>query len=107
MSSFKEFMNDVKKSPSKALPSSDTSLSAIQASLTSAVDSLLTPFAFPNDEKQEFSQEVSNLVQDEAFISKLSDRVGEPSELETEDEFVERGSDILRKMLYDRFGIKG
>lgn len=107
MSSFKEFMNDVKKSPSKALPSSDTSLSAIQASLTSAVDSLLTPFAFTNDKKQEFSQEVSNLVQDEAFISKLSDRVGEPSEFETEDEFVERGSEVLRKMLYDRFGIKG
>lgn len=106
MNSFKDFMDEVEESPTKALPSSNTSLLAIQASLTSAVGSLLTPFAAPNDKKQEFSEEASNFVRDEAFISEFSDRIGEPSELETEDEFVERGSDVLRRMLYDRFGIK-
>ncbi|ACK67270.1 hypothetical protein PCC8801_3299 [Rippkaea orientalis PCC 8801] len=107
MSSFKEFMDEAEESPTKALPSSNMSLSAIQTSLTSAVSNLLTPFSVPSDKKQEFSEEVSSLVQDEAFISEFSDRIGLPSEIETEDEFVERGSDVLRKMLYDRFGIKG
>ena len=107
MSSSKEFMDEAEESPTEALPSSDISLSAIQTSLTSAVSNLLTPFPVPSDKKQKFSEEVSNLVQDEAFISEFSDRIGLPAEIETEDEFVERGSDVLRKMLYDRFGIKG
>jgi len=107
MSSFKEFMDEAEESPTKALPLSNTSLSVIQASLTLAVGSLLTPFAVPNDKKQKFSEEASNLVRDEAFISEFSDRIGEPAELETEDEFVERGSNVLRRMLYNRFGIKG
>ena len=107
MSTFKEFMNEAEKSPTTALSPSNNSLSVIQVSLMSAVGSILTPFAAPNDKKQEFAAEASNLVRDEAFISEFSERIGEPSELETEDKFVERGSDVLRKMLYTRFGIKG
>jgi hypothetical protein len=106
MNSFKEFMDEAEESPSQALPLSNTSLSEIQSSLALAVGSLLTPFSVSNDKKQKFSEEVSNLVRDEAFISEFSDCIGEPSELETEDEFVERGSNVLRRMLHDRFGIK-
>jgi hypothetical protein len=50
---------------------------------------------------------VSNLVRDKEFISEFSDHIGVPSELETEDEFVKRGNGILRKMLHQKFGIKG
>jgi len=107
MSSFKEFMNKAEKSPNKDLPGTNISFSAIQNSLMSNIIGILTPFSVPSDKKQEFSEEVCNLVQGEAFISEFSDRIGLPSEIETEDEFVERGSDVLRKMLYDRFGIKG
>jgi hypothetical protein len=59
-----------------------------------------------NDEKQKFSEKVANLVQDEVFLSEFSDRIGEPLEHESEDEFVKRGSETLRQMLYDKFGIK-
>lgn len=107
MSSFKEFMDEAEESPAKGLTSSNASLLTIQGSLALAVRSLLTPFAIPNDKKQRFSEEASNVVRDKAFISEFSDRIGEPTELETEDDFVERGSDILRRMLYDKFGIKG
>lgn len=107
MSSFKEFMDESGESPTELLPSSNTSLSAIQASLRLAVGSLLTPFSVPNDKKQKFSEEVSSLVRDEVFISEFSDHIGEPAELETEDEFVEQGSNVLKRMLYDKFGIKG
>lgn len=106
MSSFKEFMDKAEESPAKALPLSNASLSAIQSSLTLAVGSLLTSFSVSSDKKQKFSEKVSNLVRDEVFISEFSDCIGEPEELEAEDEFVERSSDVLRKMLYDRFGIK-
>lgn len=107
MSSFKEFMDEAGESPTKALASSNTSLSAIQASLTLSVGRLLTPFAVSSDKKQKFAEEVANLVRDESFISEFSDRIGEPTELETEDDFVERGRDVLRMILFDKFGIKG
>ncbi len=106
MSSFKEFMDQAEESPTKALPSSDISLSVIQTSQTLAVSNLLTPFSVPSDKKQKFSEKVSNLVHDEKFISEFSNRIGQPSEMETEGEFVERCSNVLRKMLYDQFGIK-
>ncbi|KKD39445.1 MAG: hypothetical protein WAN66_27205 [Limnoraphis robusta] len=106
MSSFKEFMDEAKKLPNKALPTSNLSISAIQGSLQSAVSVQLAPFLFPQDKAEKFSEQVSNLVQDKAFISKFSDSIGEPLENETEDEFVERSSNILRKMLYKKFGIK-
>jgi hypothetical protein len=51
-------------------------------------------------------EKVTNFIHDDQFISDLSDRIGLPSPAETEDEFVARGSDALKKMLYARFGIK-
>lgn len=107
MSSFKEFMDEVKRSPTKALPASGISLTAIQASLLAAVGTLVTSSSAPNDEKRRFAEDVSTLVRDETFLSNFSDRIGEPSDHESEDEFVRRGKDTLRKMLYDRFGIEG
>ncbi|MEA5512127.1 hypothetical protein VB715_20340 [Crocosphaera sp. UHCC 0190] len=106
MSSFQEFMDKAEESPTTDLPGSNVSLSSIETSLKSVVSDLLTPFSVRVDKKQEFAEKVSNLVRDKEFISEFSDRIGEPSELETEDEFVERGSNVLRKMLYDKFGIK-
>jgi hypothetical protein len=105
MSSFEEFMDEVKKSPIKALPASNTTLSAIQLALKTTIDGLLAPFFIPSSE-QKFSEEVSSLVQDEAFLSEFSDQIGEPLEYESEDEFVERSSDKLRQILYSKFNIR-
>jgi len=106
MGSFKEFMNKAEESPDNVLPTSNMSLLAIQTSLTAATVTLTSAFIPKIDKKQEFSEKVSNLVRDEEFISKFSDRIGEPLELETEDEFVKRSSIVLRKMLHSKFGIK-
>ncbi len=106
MSSFKEFMDKAKESSNKALPSSNITLPAIQSALTGAVNEILAPFSVPSDEQQKFSEEVSSLVQDEAFLSEFSDQIGEPLEHESEDEFVRRSSNALRQMLYEKFGIK-
>lgn len=106
MSSFKEFLNKVEKSPSKALPALNTSLPTIETTLSSTVGKLLEPTAIPGGKKQAFSDKVSNIVRDEEFISEVSDQIGEPRDSETEDQFVERGISVLRKMLYMRFGLK-
>ncbi|MBE9063365.1 hypothetical protein [cf. Phormidesmis sp. LEGE 11477] len=106
MSSFKEFMDRAEDSPTKALSASNTALPAIETALTVAVSNLLTPASVPIDKKQDFSKKVSSVVRDEGFISEFSDRIGVPSERETEDEFVERSSSVLRQMLRTRFGIK-
>jgi hypothetical protein len=76
-------MDEAEESPTQPLPASNMSILAIQASLTAATNCLLIPFSFPKDQKQEFSEKVSNLVRDEAFISEFSDRINNPSELET------------------------
>jgi hypothetical protein len=105
MSSLKEFMNEVQKSRTKALPESNTTLPEIQLTLTEKVGELLEQFPDPNDEQQKFSQEVSRLVQDEIFLSELSERLSEPLSHESEDEFVARGSDLVRQMLYKKLRV--
>ena len=99
-------MNKAEESPSSSLPASNISLLAVENAVTIAVTNLVTPIASISNKKQEFSEKVSSLVRDKEFISEFSDRIGEPSELETEDEFVKRGNSVLRKMLYNKFGIK-
>ncbi|MBD2076965.1 hypothetical protein H6F86_24380 [Phormidium sp. FACHB-592] len=106
MSSFEEFMDEVEESPTKALPASNTTLSTIQLALTTTVKGLLAPLSISSSEQQKFSEKVSSLVQDKTFLSEFSDQIGEPLEDESEDEFVKRGSDKLRKMLYGKFNIR-
>jgi hypothetical protein len=107
MSNFKQFMDEIEQSPTQSLPESDLTLPSLQMALTAGTFLMLTPFSFSNNEKQKFSEEVSSLIQNEFFLSDLSNQIGEPLEQESEDDFVKRASNRLRKMLYDRFGIKG
>jgi hypothetical protein len=106
MSNFKEFMDEIKASSTHALPASNINLPAIQLALTSEVSGLLAPLSVSSDDQHKFAEEVSNLVQDDAFLSEYSQQIGEPLEHEIEDEFVKRSSDKLRQMLYKKFGIK-
>lgn len=57
-------------------------------------------------EKADFSNEINSMVTSKAFINDLSTEVGMPRENETKEEFVKRSSDILRGILYKKFGIK-
>lgn len=99
-------MDEAERSPNKNLPTSNVSLSAIQLSLATSVSGLLTSFLGFSDKREKFSEEVSNLVHDKTFVAELSSKINEPLEHESEDEFVNRASDTLRKMLYEKFGIK-
>ncbi|MFB8797111.1 MAG: hypothetical protein U7126_23460 [Microcoleus sp.] len=78
-------MDEAEESPTQPLPASNMSLSDIQPSLVVATYCSLIPVSLLlNDRKQEFSEKVSNLVRDEAFIPEFSDRISDPSEVETE-----------------------
>ncbi|MEG5138785.1 MULTISPECIES: hypothetical protein [unclassified Microcoleus] len=105
-SNFKEFMDEIEQSPTQLVPASHLTLPSLQMGLTAATFLILTPFSFSNNEKQKFSEEVSSLIQNESFLSDFSNQIGEPLEQESEDDFVKRGSNRLRQMLYDRFGMK-
>ncbi len=89
----------------KALPAFNTTLPEIQLALTKTIEGLLAPFSIFRIEQQKFSEEVSSLVHAKAFLSEFSDQIGEPLEHESEDEFVERGSNKLRQMLYSKFNL--
>ena len=52
-----------------------------------------------------FAASVRELIKDEAFISKVSDEVGEPTEGESEQHFVHRASNVLRTQLRKALGI--
>ena len=64
------------------------------------------PISATDNDKQKFTEEVAGLVQNDTFLKQFSDKVGAPSEADSEEEFVTRGSDVLKKMLYEKFGIK-
>ena len=102
-----KFMDEIEQSPTQLVPASHLTLPSLQMALTAATFCSLTPFSFSNNEKQKFSEEVSSLIQNESFLSDFSNQIGEPLEQESEDDFVKRGSNRLRQMLYDRFGVKG
>lgn len=106
MSSFTEFTNRVKEFPAQTLPGSNITLPAIQSALAGSVMGVLAPFSFSNDERRKFVEEVSNLVQNEAFLSKFGEQIKEPLDNESEDEFVKRASNTLRQMLRDKFRVK-
>lgn len=105
MNRFEDLMNEAKKSSSQDATAFPIMLTDIQTSLSSAIRGIITSTSLNDVEKQKFSQEVSSLVQDTALISEFSNKMGTPEETETEEEFVKRGSDVLRRMLYEKLGI--
>jgi len=106
MDSFKDFMDDIHKAPNQPLQASEMTLSSIQTSLAAGISGILFPISATDNDKQKFTEEVAGLIQNDAFLKQFSDKVGTPSEADSEEEFVTRGSDVLKKMLYEKFGLK-
>ncbi|BAU10368.1 hypothetical protein LEP3755_08520 [Leptolyngbya sp. NIES-3755] len=106
MNRFEDFMNEAQKSSDQRVTAFPIMLADVQTSLASTIRGIIAPTALNDVEKHKFSQEVSSLVQDTTLISEFSSQIGTPKETETEEEFVKRSSDVLRNMLYEKFGIK-
>jgi len=61
---------------------------------------------FTNAEKVEkFSKEVANYTTNDEVLSTISEQIGEPKEDESEQEFVERASHLLREILKKKFKV--
>ncbi|MGV0028773.1 hypothetical protein [Phormidesmis priestleyi] len=60
-------MGDAQKAPDQFLPASSLTLASIQTSLAAKVGGILSPIAATDDDKQKFAEEVSGLIQNEAF----------------------------------------
>ncbi len=83
----------------------------LPATTAANIQAVLSPMIgisslFSNTNKvEEFSKEVANYATSDDLISSLSEKIGKPKENETEQEFVERASHILREILKKRFNI--
>ena len=97
---------DEKTKHNQPLQASEMTLSSIQTPLAAGIGEILFPISATANDKQKFTEEVAGLIQNDAFLKQFSDKVGAPSEANSEEEFVTRGSDVLKKMLYEKFGIK-
>jgi hypothetical protein len=101
MSNFKEF---VEEPNSSFITSQDFGLTIaeIQQNLPKKVELAASSF-LGEDKAQRFSREVSSVIKDESFLTELSDKIGEPLDEESEDEFVLRSTDALKQMLHKKF----
>ena len=98
MPNFKDFINSVEDNAKLLeLRSSTTKLaSKISGSLVSA------PIGLSNYESEKFGSEVSKLAHSDEVLTELSNEIGKPREVETEDEFVERAKSSLVNILRNK-----
>ncbi len=111
MNNFEDFYKNLKQlahadtteQPSKTQELSTTVAVNIQQALLPAIG---LSIGLGNTQKvEEFSKGVANYATSGEVISSLSEKVGKPKENETEQEFVERASQILREILKKKFKI--
>lgn len=90
-------------SPSDLSDSIQTNVKAI--SITTAPLLKLAGVNTNFEEVETFSREVAQYATSDEVISAVSNGVGEPKPYETEEEFVERASNVLRKILREKFNV--
>ncbi|BBD66455.1 hypothetical protein NIES4072_62750 [Nostoc commune NIES-4072] len=106
---FEDFWEADTKIPNN---SEDIHVSTIQSSITAATLIASAPLAatlFGLDDTQrkseKFSKEVSEYATSKEVISSSSKKIGEPNASETEEDFIERASKVLREILKEKFKI--
>lgn len=111
MSSLKDFVKNkqtadllstgedfVKNKQTTNLPSTGEVKSAITASF-SVNPELLT---LSTSKKEQFTNKVTELVKSDEVLTELSEALGKPKKLESEEEFVKRGKLILARILKNK-----
>lgn len=103
MTSFEDFFKD-----SKRLAES-TTLPILQTKLTAGITQITEGILFGSNatqaKQEKFSKEVANYATSDEVISSFSKNIGEPKTNETEEEFVERASHVLRAVLKKKFDV--
>lgn len=92
--SFKDFFEENKQSLSGILPGSN-----IRSAIAQVASSSLLAMGVSQESLDRFSDEVSKVATSDSFISEVSEKIGSPAPGETEDDFVNRAKEIMRKAL--------
>lgn len=103
LNSFRTFWEKAVKINNLALPSEQSS---IQSLIQGDIQKSLLPFEgllLKSNQVEEFSKQVSDYVNSDEVIRNLSAEIAEPLPDETEEEFIERASQILRNILSEKF----
>lgn len=112
--SFEHFLNSSKDSnESKHIQELQTSITTnltgglpSVAFAATALSGSSSPFFKSAEEKKaEFVEQVNNYITSSEFISSFNSDLGEPKVTETEDDFVERASRLLKATLKEKFKI--
>ncbi len=112
--SFEHFLNSSKDSNElKPIQELQTSITTnITGALASEAFAAMAIQGFPSplfksaeEKKAEFVEQVNNYITSSEFISSFSSDLGEPKVTETEDDFVERASRLLKATLKEKFKI--
>lgn len=109
MNSFKDFIIEFKNNPSKLLPGIGSTLLDFQKSLSATIVYILEidNVSWQDTQKSEIAEKISNvLIKDDEILSNFSTQLGEPAPHDSEEMFVNRGTQILRQILYRVFDIK-
>ena len=103
MTSFKDFFTS-KTNPGE--PSGSTAIAAVSSAvvrgLTSSsvvLSASTSTISLSTSDKEKFAHQVGDLVGSEEFVTELSDHIGKPLPGESEDEFVERAKNAMKKLL--------
>lgn len=112
MISFEEFWNNSKNSPDSVNSPELSTVLAISSVITTGVQQIIVPvgalvFGLNDQQAKEerFSNEVANYITSDEVISSLSKEIGEPKTNETEQEFVERASRVLKAIIQKKFNV--
>ncbi len=95
MSDFKDFVRSKK---TKGITADHTK------KLSTGIEKVLatSSMTIANSDRQKFAEEAINVAQSDEVLSELSDQIGKPAELESEDEFVNRSKKALSKILKEK-----
>lgn len=98
MKSFKEFF----ESRSKDYKNGALKLSGEKIRNQLILASKSNSFSITEENAEEFSDKVSNLVANSKFINKLSQSIGQPRSNESQEAFVARSKAIMKKLLKEK-----
>lgn len=71
----------------------------VAVALQNGILAALAGVGWRDREKQLFAEQVAGIIESDVFVTQASDAIGFPQKDETEDEYVERGKAVFRRLL--------
>lgn len=112
MSKFKEFWDEEGRTTALSTGLSTTPqlpAASVKAATLESLAALSVPggllAGWSDHQRERFAEQVTEAATSDAVIAQVSAEIGEPLPSETEEQFVDRASSALRRVLYDLFDL--